>query len=310
MLTRVGVIAWNTYREAVRARILHGLFALAVATALYAIIVGKYTSKNALRVISDVGAFSISAYAVVVAIVMGASSLYRELELKTVFPILARPLYRGEYLAGKYLGTLFTLSVFMAANCGVLLLCLSFMQSDSLWQAPAVGAILSVLAVSVAWRSPNLRTAMPVLWGGAMLIGGYVLASGAIDDRQVVLASAALSLFEVSIIAAMANLFSSFSSPFLTAVLTFGVFLVGRSADTLAKLPPKVFGEALHDLGVAMSKVVPNLMVYVPARPLLTGESSEVSLIPYLGAAFAQALGWSVALLVVAGLLFRKRDFV
>ena len=96
MLARVLVIALNTYREAVRARILHGLFALALATMGYALVVGAYTSKNQLRVVSDLGAASISLYAIVVAIVLGATSLYRELELKTLFPILARPVSRAE----------------------------------------------------------------------------------------------------------------------------------------------------------------------------------------------------------------------
>src|SRR5689334_17723193 len=106
MLARVAVIALNTYREAVRARILHGLFAVALATTGYSVIVGAYTSKNQLRVVSDLGAASISLLSIIVAVVLGATSLYRELELKTLFPILTRPLSRTEYLIGKYLGTL------------------------------------------------------------------------------------------------------------------------------------------------------------------------------------------------------------
>ena len=115
-VAKVLAIMFNTYREAVRARILHGLFALAVASALYALIVGQYASRNSLRVVSDVGSFAVSIYGIVVAIVMGATGLYREVELKTVFPILARPLTRGQYLLGKYLGTMQTLLVFMLAN--------------------------------------------------------------------------------------------------------------------------------------------------------------------------------------------------
>src|SRR5215216_7823155 len=125
MLTRVFVIAFNTYREAVRARILHGLFGLALATAGYALVVGAYASRSRMRVVSDLGAASISIYAIVVAVVLGATSLYRELELKTLFPILARPISRSEYLAGKYLGTLLLLLVFVAANTGVSLLAIS-----------------------------------------------------------------------------------------------------------------------------------------------------------------------------------------
>src|SRR4051812_34788435 len=104
MLARVAVVALNTYREAVRARILHGLFALALLTSGYSLVVGAYTAGNQLRVVSDLGAASVSLYSIIVAVVLGATSLYRELELKTLYPILARPVGRAEYLAGKYLG--------------------------------------------------------------------------------------------------------------------------------------------------------------------------------------------------------------
>src|SRR5213592_4953939 len=106
MFARISVVALNTYREAVRARVLHGLFALALATAGYSLVVGAFALNSRLRVISDLGAASISIYGIVVAVVLGATSLYRELELKTIFPILARPVSRTEYLAGKYFGTL------------------------------------------------------------------------------------------------------------------------------------------------------------------------------------------------------------
>ena len=57
---RVAAIAYNTYREAVRARILLGLSALALATALYSIAVGEFALKNASRVVADLGAAAIS----------------------------------------------------------------------------------------------------------------------------------------------------------------------------------------------------------------------------------------------------------
>src|SRR5262245_36468147 len=138
MLRRISVIALNTYREAVRARVLHGLFALALVTAGYAMVVGEFALQSSMRVVSDLGAASVSMYAIVVAIVLGATSLYRELELKTIFPILARPIRRSEYLVGKYLGTLCTLMVFVMANTGVLLLALSAMSTERPLPAMAV----------------------------------------------------------------------------------------------------------------------------------------------------------------------------
>jgi Cu-processing system permease protein len=119
-----------------------------------------------------------------------------------------------------------------------------------------------------------------------------------------------LTVCEVAIVTGIATLFSSFSSPFLTAVFTFGVFVVGRSADTLARLPERVFGPTIHQLGVLLSRVFPNLMVYVPPRPLLTGETPDVALWPYVGQAALHALAWSLALLAAASVIFRRRDFI
>jgi hypothetical protein len=59
-----------------------------------------------------------------------------------------------------------------------------------------------------------------------------------------------------------------------------------------------------------MSKVVPNLMLYVPERPLLTGEAAGASLPSYLGLAVVHTLAWVVGLLTLSSLIFRRRDFL
>ena len=62
--------------------------------------------------------------------------------------------------------------------------------------------------------------------------------------------------------------------------------------------------------GKALAAVVPNLHVYVPARPLLTGEALEADLPRYVGMASLQTLGWTIGLLAVAAVIFRRRDFL
>jgi Cu-processing system permease protein len=310
MLTRIAVVALNTYREAARARVLFGLFGLALATAGYCLIVGEFALRNSLRVISDLGAASVSFYGIVVAVVLGATSLYRELELKTLFPILARPIRRSEYLLGKYLGTLSTLFVFVAANSGVLLISLALMSRESVVRPLVLVLASFVLAFLLAWRVPRSRTYVPIPWALCLLAIGFWFSVDAPDDRRVVFGSALLTMSEVSIVAALATVFSSFSSPFLTAIFTFGIFVVGRSADTLSHLPVKVFGAVLHGFAVFLSKIVPNLMVYVPPRSVLTGEAVGTPLGEYLLLATAQALLWSVGLLAVATVIFRRRDFL
>src|SRR5262245_55450023 len=126
MVARIVAIAFNTYREAVRARVLFGLFGLALVTVAFSMIIAAMSVHQEARVVSDIGAASISLYAVLVAAVLGATSLYRELELKTVFPILTRELRRHEYVVGKFAGTVLTLAVFIFVDGAVVLTVVAF----------------------------------------------------------------------------------------------------------------------------------------------------------------------------------------
>jgi len=314
MFGRIGVIALNTYRESVRARILLGLAAVAFAVSLYSLVVGAFTLKNAPRVVSDLGSASISIFSLAVAIIIGATSLHRELEQKTLFPILARPIRRSEYLVGKYLGTLLTIVVFVMADAGLVLLLsagLGAGTSASHLYRIAGGALgWLVLMGLVGWRVPSMRTYGVIPWAAGMLVLGVIFSDVAPDERRVVLASSLLTMLEIGIVAAAATLFASFSTPFLSALMTLGIFIVGRQADSLARLPVKSFGQTIHDIGVALSKIVPNLQIFVPPRPLLLGEAIDVKLSSYLGMASITSIGWSVGLLAVAALVFNERDFL
>lgn len=310
MIQRVLAIAYNTYREAVRARILHGLLALAVGTLGYALVVGAYALHSQNRVVADLGSASISVYSTVVAIVLGATSLYRELELKTIFPILARPIERGEYLVGKFLGTVLVLSVFITINSGVLLCAVGALTTVGVGTAAGLPILITTGFGLAAWRLPRFRTWAPLPLALVLLLLGAFLAREGVSESGVILGQALLTFMEVCIITGITLVFASFSSPFLTAVFTFSVFLVGRSADTLARLPAHVFGDAVKALGKVLSQVFPNLMVYVPPRALLTGEAAGIDFHSYSWVAAGQALAWCVGLLAVATWIFRRRDFL
>lgn len=151
---------------------------------------------------------------------------------------------------------------------------------------------------------------MPVYWAIAIALLGWAVASVVPDDRRVIVGSAVLTVAEVSIVAAAATVFASFSSPFLTAVLTFGIFLIGRSAETLANMPERFLGPEFRAFMAGISRVVPNLMIYVPPRPLLIGAQAGPELVTYLVTASAHAVAWSAVLLAFASLIFRRRDFL
>ena len=308
MLARVFAIAMNSYREAVRARILYGLLALALGTTAYSLVVATLSLHQETRVVADIGASSISLFSVLVAIVLGATSLYRELELKTIFPILSRPLRRHEYLIGKYLGAVVTLSVFVAIDAAGVLMILALQGGQAVWKVLVTSALLGgILAVRLV-RARFTRVFVLIPWSYALLLSALVL-SAPVDEWKLVFTSAVLTICEVAIVSAVATLFSSFSSPFLTAVYTLGVFLVGRSADSLAHLPPRVFGELIPQVGLLLSHVFPNLNTYVPPRPLLLGQDPGHPVLAYVGNSAMYALFYTTALLTLSAIIFRRRDF-
>jgi hypothetical protein len=310
MFGRVGAIALNTYRESVRDYILLGLAFVAFGVSLYSLFVGALTLNDAPRVVSDLGSASMSIFAIAVAVILVATSLHRELQQKTIFPILARPIARGEYLVGKYLGTLLTLAVFLMADGGVVLLLASGLGGRSIGLVLGIGAALVVAFALAAWRLPKARTFGPIPWALALLLAGVLLSGVAPDERRVVLGGAVLSFAEVAIVAAIGTFFASFSTPFISALFTLGVWIVGRSADSLGHMPARFVGEPMRQAGAALSRVVPNLQIYVPPRTVLTGEAPGVALAPYVGLATFKAACWALLLLALAATIFRRRDFL
>jgi hypothetical protein len=305
---RIAAIALNTYREAVRARVLLGVFALGLATSAYSLVVAALSLHNEARVVADLGSAGLSLFGVVIAVILGSTSLYREVEHKTVFPILSRPIRRWEYLVGKYAGAVLTVVVFVAVDSAVVLLTLALVAGQPIEKVAAVlAASLAALGL-FAVRARGNRVFAVIPWAPLFAAAAWWMAWPAPEERQLVLASALLATCEVAIVAAVATLFASFSSPFLTATCTTLVFILGRSADTMAHLPTKMFG-AFAIVFHAFARVVPNLQVYVPARPLLLGQVPGHPLWPYVGTAAGQAVFYSTVLVAIGAIAFRQRDF-
>ncbi|MDP9034466.1 MAG: ABC transporter permease [Myxococcota bacterium] len=312
MLARVVAIALNTYREAVRARLLLGVLAVALATCAYSVVVAALSLHNEVRVVADLGAASGSFYGVLIVVMLGSTSLYRELEHKTIFPILSRPMPRWEYVVGKYFGTLLTAGVFVTTDAATVLVLLALEAGQARWKVVVtVLSMMGVLALTyfVARKARAqylVFAAIPLAVIFATL--AWLISNLTPDERQLVTASAALSLCELAIVSAVATLFSSFSSPFLTAAFTVTVVVIGRSADTLGHLPKRQLGATVTAMGRALARIIPNLHTYVPPRPLLLGVSN-VAVWRYVGSAALQAVSYATLLLILSALAFRRRDF-
>jgi ABC-type transport system involved in multi-copper enzyme maturation permease subunit len=106
-----GVVAINTFREAVRDRVLYNLVFFALLMMGAAILVGQVSIGINRLVIINLGLSAISIIGLVMAVFIGVGLVYKEIERRTLYSLLARPLRRWEFLAGKYAGLLLTLLV-------------------------------------------------------------------------------------------------------------------------------------------------------------------------------------------------------
>ncbi len=111
MFIRINAIALNTFREAIRHRILYLLLVFAVAMISFAQILSLLTVGSEEKIIKDFGLASIDLFGVLTAVFIGIGLVSREIERRTVYTLLAKPLHRFEFILGKYAGLSLTLLV-------------------------------------------------------------------------------------------------------------------------------------------------------------------------------------------------------
>ncbi len=111
MPTRVLAIALNTFREAIRNRILYLLLVFAVAMISFAQILSLLTVGSEEKIIKDFGLASIDVFGVLTSVFIGIGLVSKEIERRTVYTLLAKPIQRYEFVLGKYAGLVLTLLV-------------------------------------------------------------------------------------------------------------------------------------------------------------------------------------------------------
>src|SRR5436309_10269808 len=122
---RVGAIARNAFREAVRDRVLYNLVVFALLLITGAIFLGELSAGEDTKIIVDLGLSAMLLFGVFIAIFVGVGLVYKEIERRTLYAILSKPIGRGQFLLGKYLGlclTLFVNVVVMGAGVSLALI--------------------------------------------------------------------------------------------------------------------------------------------------------------------------------------------
>lgn len=113
-MRKIVAIALNTAREAVRNRILYSILFFAVLMVAVAALFGAASIGDPAKYMKDFSLMSVSLFGVIIAIVLGVNLLHQELGRKTIFNILSKPVARWQFIVGKFLGLLATLTVIIA----------------------------------------------------------------------------------------------------------------------------------------------------------------------------------------------------
>lgn len=153
-MNRVAVVALNTFREVVRDRVLYNLVFFALLMMAAAILVGQISLGIENIVIITLGLSAISVIGLLIAVFIGVGMISKEIDKRTLYALLAKPVRRWEFLVGKFAGLVLTLGVNTAAMAAGLLLALLYvrhpMERSDFAVLIAVYFILLKLALVVA----------------------------------------------------------------------------------------------------------------------------------------------------------------
>lgn len=257
-VSRIISIARNTFREAVRDRVLYNLVLFVLLLIVAAIFLGGLSAGEEPKIIVDLGLSAMLVFGAFIAIFIGVGLVYKEIERRTIYAIFSKPVGRGEFIVGKYLG-----------------LCLT-------------------LAVNVAVMGVGLSLALVYVRGG----GDPLMVS--------IWPAIALIYLELCILVAVALLFSTFSSPALSALCAFSVFIIGHFSRDLNAFAASTGTTAARLFFGALYYLLPNLANY---SFITSAAHGAVPSLAYLTAATLYAMIYIAVLLAAATLIFSRRNF-
>jgi Cu-processing system permease protein len=256
MNSRIATIASNTFREAVRDRVLYNLIAFAVLLSGAAILVGQISIEIEKLVVINLGLTAVSLFGVVIAIFIGIGLVSKEIEKRTLYTVLSRPVRRWEFIVGKFFGL-----------AGTLVVNAFFM---------GIGVFAALLYVAHEFQKPD----------GWVLVALYFI------------------ILQFLIICSLALLFSSFSSPLLSAVFAFSLFVIGTFSEDLRNFAGMASGLTKW-LATAIAYLVPNFSALNVISSVAHGQPVSGQLVIYntLYAVLYAAMALSGAILI-----FQRRN--
>jgi ABC-type transport system involved in multi-copper enzyme maturation permease subunit len=253
---KIKAIALNTFREAIRDRILYVIFFFAAVCFLFSRVLALLTVGDQVKIITDVGLAALSFFGALMAILVGTGLVYKEIDKKTLYTLLSKPIHRYQFLLGKYFGMILTLFVMLFLMTVLFLILLFFHTFKIEWQ---------------------------------------------------IFAAVFLIFCELCVITAVAILFSCFSTPILSSIYTLSFYLIGHLSWGLETLIDKINS----GLGRALARVLYTLLPDLENFNIKTEIVHHLPIPPELFLfSFLYGFCYSVFILFLAVLVFRRRDFI
>lgn len=261
-------IAVNVFKESVRDKVLYNLVFFATMLIAISYVIGQLTAGQDIKIIKDLGLAATSIFGLFIAVFIGIGLVSKEVDRRSIYSLLTKPIRREEFIVGKYLGLVLTLLV----NISVMTL-----------------ALYGVLGY-MAWMA-----------GGWMMPGW---------DRPAVdpllLEAIALIFCQLMIVTAVALFFSTFSSPTLSAALTFGLYIVGHFNADLRNFENVLDSKPAIYLARTAYYLLPNFAPLDQKAEVVHGQA-----VPWMYMLFS--VGYTgvyvTALVVAAVFIFSRRDF-
>lgn len=239
----IKAIAVNTFKEAIRDKILYNLLIFTIIIIAASVLVGRLTIGEDQRVIKDIGLASISLFGMLMATFVGTSLVHKEIQKKTIYTILSKPIKRYQFIMGKYCGLLLTICVNVAIMTIVLFI---------------------VLAIH------------KVLFGKQ--IHGYDNSIGYMMLTKAV----ALTFFELMLITSIAILFSTISTPTLSVFFTIGFYVIGHLTGDLKEFGVASNSVFLEKISSIIYYLLPNLENFNIRAEMVRNISVNVNFILYV----------------------------
>jgi ABC-type transport system involved in multi-copper enzyme maturation permease subunit len=231
-------------------------------------LLGQLTAGQDYKVVIDLGLGAMSMFGLFIAVFIGIGLVSKEVERRSIYGLLAKPIHRYQLILGKYVGLILTLLVNIAI----------------------MAAGLYVVMHYVAWQFPP----------------EFVATWDVPPSDLRILKAVGLIVVELAVVTAIALFFSTFSTPILSAALTFGLWIAGHFSADLRNFEQVVESPMAARLARGLYWVLPNLATFDVKGQVAHGRPVEAG---FVWLAVAYGLTYIAVLLIASVTIFSRRDF-